>query len=33
MLEASGGFAIPVDVDTSFERLIATLAGGLATGR
>jgi AcrR family transcriptional regulator len=33
LLEASGGFAIPVDVDLSFERLIATLAGGLATGR
>jgi len=33
LLEASGGFAIPVDVDTSFERLVATLAGGLATGR
>ena len=28
-----GGFGIPVDVDTSFERLVATLAGGLATGR
>jgi hypothetical protein len=24
---------MPVDVDTSFERLVATLAGGLATGR
>jgi AcrR family transcriptional regulator len=33
LLEASGGFAIPVDVDLSFERLVATLAGGLATGR
>lgn len=33
LLEANGGFAIPVDVDTSFERLVATLAGGLATGR
>jgi AcrR family transcriptional regulator len=33
LLEASGGFGIPVDVDTSFERLLATLAGGLATGR
>jgi hypothetical protein len=32
-LEAAGGFGIPVDVDTSFERLVATLAGGLATGR
>ena len=33
LLEAAGGFGIPVDVDTSFERLVATLAGGLATGR
>ena len=33
LLETSGGFGIPVDVDTSFERLVATLAGGLATGR
>jgi AcrR family transcriptional regulator len=33
LLEATGGFAIPVDVDTSFERLVATVAGGLATGR
>ena len=33
LLEATGGFGIPVDVDTSFERLVATLAGGLATGR
>ena len=32
-LEAAGGFAIPVDLDESFERLVATLAGGLATGR
>jgi AcrR family transcriptional regulator len=32
-LEAAGGFGIPVDVDTSFERLVATLAGGLTTGR
>jgi AcrR family transcriptional regulator len=32
-LEAGGGFGIPVDVDASFERLVATLAGGLATGR
>jgi AcrR family transcriptional regulator len=33
LLEATGGFGIPVDVDSSFERLVATLAGGLATGR
>jgi AcrR family transcriptional regulator len=32
-LEAGGGFGIPVDVDASFEWLVATLAGGLATGR
>jgi AcrR family transcriptional regulator len=32
-LEAAGGFAIPVDLDESFERLVATLAGGLARGR
>jgi AcrR family transcriptional regulator len=32
-LEAAGGFGIPVDLDESFERLVATLAGGLATGR
>jgi AcrR family transcriptional regulator len=32
-LEAGGGFGIPVDLDASFERLVATLAGGLATGR
>jgi AcrR family transcriptional regulator len=32
-LEAAGGFGIPVDLDASFERLVATLAGGLATGR
>ena len=32
-LEAAGGFGIPVDLDDSFERLIATLADGLATGR
>lgn len=29
-LELSGGFGMPVDVDTSFERLIDTLAAGLA---
>ncbi len=34
VLEAGGGFGIPVDLDESFERLVATLAGGLAaTGR
>jgi hypothetical protein len=33
LLEADGGFGIAVDVDTSFERLVATLAAGLATGR
>ena len=33
LLEAAGGFAIPIDLDTSFERLVATLAAGLATGR
>ena len=32
-LEAAGGFGMPVDLDASFERLVATLAGGLATGR
>jgi AcrR family transcriptional regulator len=30
-LEAAGGFGIPVDLDESFERLVATLAGGLGT--
>ena len=33
VLEAAGGFGIPVDLDDSFDRLVATLAGGLATGR
>jgi len=33
VLEAAGGFGMPVDLDASFERLVATLAGGLATGR
>ena len=28
-LEASGGFALPLDLDQSFERLIRTLAAGL----
>jgi AcrR family transcriptional regulator len=32
-LEAAGGFGIPVDLDDSFEHLVATLADGLATGR
>lgn len=32
-LEAGGGFALPLDLDRSFERLIETLAAGLpATG-
>jgi AcrR family transcriptional regulator len=29
-LELAGGFGMPVDVDTSFDRLIDTLAAGLA---
>lgn len=29
-LESAGGFALPVDLDESFERLIRTLAAGLA---
>lgn len=33
LLECAGGFGIPVDLDASFERLVATLAGGLATDR
>ena len=34
VLEAAGGFGIPLDLDESFERLVATLAAGLgATGR
>ena len=28
-LEANGGFALPLDLDRSFERLIETLAAGL----
>jgi AcrR family transcriptional regulator len=28
-LEAAGGFGIPLDVDESFDRLVATLAAGL----
>lgn len=31
-LEAGGGFALPPDLDRSFERLIATLAAGLPPG-
>lgn len=35
VLEAAGGFGIPLDLDASFDRLVATLAAGLgdATGR
>lgn len=29
VLEAAGGFGLPVDLDASFERLIATLGAGL----
>jgi AcrR family transcriptional regulator len=32
-LEAADGFGIPVDLDESFERLVATVVDGLATGR
>jgi AcrR family transcriptional regulator len=32
-IEASGGFGMAVDVDASFDRLVATLAGGLSEGR
>lgn len=28
-LEAAGGFGMPVDIDTSYERLIATIVAGL----
>ena len=28
-LEAAGGFGLPVDLDASFDRLVATLAAGL----
>ncbi len=28
-LEAGGGFGVPVDLDASFDRLVATLAAGL----
>jgi AcrR family transcriptional regulator len=31
VIEAAGGFGIPVDLDASFERLVATLAAGLET--
>jgi AcrR family transcriptional regulator len=36
LLEAAGGFGLPVDVDASFARLVAIIAGGLGatpTGR
>jgi AcrR family transcriptional regulator len=34
VLEAGGGFGLPIDLDESFDRLVAMLAGGLgATGR
>jgi AcrR family transcriptional regulator len=29
-LEAAGGFGLPVDLEASFERLVATVAGGLS---
>jgi AcrR family transcriptional regulator len=32
-IEAADGFGMAVDVDTSFERLVATLAGGLGERR
>ena len=32
-IEAGGGFGIPLDLDQSFERLIATLLAGLSTSR
>jgi AcrR family transcriptional regulator len=32
-LEAAGGFGLPVDLETSFDRLVATLAHGLAPTR
>jgi AcrR family transcriptional regulator len=32
-IEASGGFGMAVDVDASFDRLVATLAGGLSEPR
>jgi AcrR family transcriptional regulator len=32
-IEASGGFGMAVDVDASFDRLVATLAGGLGEPR
>jgi AcrR family transcriptional regulator len=32
-IEASGGFGMAVDVDASFDRLVATLAGGLSERR
>jgi AcrR family transcriptional regulator len=32
-IEAAGGFGMPVDVDASFDRLVATLVGGLGEPR
>jgi AcrR family transcriptional regulator len=32
-IETAGGFGMPVDIDVSFERLVATLAEGLAQAR
>ena len=32
-VETGGGFGMPVDIDESFDRLVTTLAAGLATGR
>ena len=31
-LESAGGFGLPADRDTSFERMVATLAAGMAAG-
>ena len=28
-LEAAGGFGLPVDLEASFDRLVATIAAGL----
>jgi AcrR family transcriptional regulator len=33
LLEAGGGFGIPLDLDESFERMVAALARGLGDGR
>jgi hypothetical protein len=32
-LELGGGFGLPVDVDESFDHLVATLVAGLRSGR